>query len=1113
MRSVRKLSALALLVLGVSVVTPGGVPASAQPGAGKPATTPVVASKPRTVTLLTGDVVRLGAVDGQTAVDVVPGKGRERIPFITHSAGEDVRVIPADAVGLLNRGKLDSRLFDISMLVRFGYDDTRAALPLIVQHSSVAPTGLVGARTTRALSGASAVAQSRADAVSFWNSITSAASGTERQLRPGFDKIWLDGLRQPTLDVSVPLTGAPQAWKAGWTGTGVKVGVIDTGVDQTHPDLAGQVAAAENFTADPDALDRVGHGTHVASTIAGSAAASQGRYQGMAPGATLYSAKVCTAEGCPESAILAGMTWTAQQGVKVANMSLGGPDSPETDPIEAALADLTHRYGMLFVVAAGNDGLAGESTVNSPGGVAEALTVGAVTRTGELAEFSSRGPRAGDAGIKPDLTAPGVGIVAARSSTSDLWPDDENPQYASLSGTSMATPHIAGAAAILTQQHPDWTPERIKSTLMAAAQPSAAIGVYEQGAGFVDVARAIQQTVTASPASVAFERTTAAQTHTVTYANSGSSALTLAVSLDAKDADGAPAPAGLFSLSASSVTVPAGGTATVTITVQASVDLPDRYFGGEVTATGGGTQVQTPVALDVARHLLTLKLVGPDGGAPTAGQGWVTILTDLDRQAILVLGDPATTRYRIRAGRYLVQTYLQSGDPSFPQITSLVRPSLDLTRDQALTMDTRLAKPIAVSVPNPKATAVFQESGWTIRTEQPQIWGSNDPYGVLMNVPFDHVRTAQIGAGKTPGFVSYVNGTWGQVAQDGRLHNSPYVYRVYLYEPQRMMTGLTRKLRTGDFATVRSQVGADVAGVPVSRLAFAHAPGNSPITRSADGRQAPPSFTYDVPSTITEYYNQDKLAVWQSTSAQQGYTYYQSTWASFRPGRTYTVKWANAVAGPVFPEPNFGQQFATRYWGDTMGGPGPLHGDGSGHMGFRQIVGGSVQVDLYRNGVKVGDANQAPWSWDVPAEKGDYRLAATFRSDPAFTLSTVVDAEWTFKSAHVSDGDLVKLPMTAIRYTPELDIDNRAPAGRLFAIPVSLDRQVGAAPGRTKTLTVEASFDDGKTWRQLPVRRSGEKAVAWVRNPAGTGFVSLRSAATDTSGNTVNQTVIRAYRY
>ncbi|GAA2395184.1 serine protease [Catellatospora methionotrophica] len=1109
MRSVRKLSALAVLVLGVSAVVPGGSAAAAPTPLPKPATTPPVASKPSTVTLLTGDTVHVSTIDGQTAVTVVPGKGRERIAFLTHSAGDDVRVIPADAVGLLNRGKLDERLFDISTLVGFGYDDSRTTLPLLIEHDGTTG-GLTGARTIRELPGLSAVAQNRTDAVAFWNSLT-AATGSERRLRTGYDKIWLDGLRKPTLDVSVPLTGAPQAWQAGFTGTGVKVAVIDTGVDQTHPDLAGRVAAAENFTAEPDALDRVGHGTHVASTIAGGGEASQGRFKGMAPGASLYSAKVCTIDGCPESAILAGMTWAAQQGVKVANMSLGGPDSSATDPIEAALADLTHRYGILFVVAAGNTGLGGESTVNSPGSVTEALTVGAVSKTGELAEFSSRGPRTGDAGIKPDITGPGVAIVAARSAASDLYANDDNPQYASLSGTSMATPHVAGAAAILAQQHPDWTPDRIKSTLMAAAQPSTAIGVYEQGAGFVDVARAIGQTATASPVSVAFERTTAAQSRTVTYTNSGTSALTLALTFDAKDADGAPAPAGLFSLSAPTVTVPAGGTATVTVTVQASAGLPDRYFGGEVTATGNGTQVQTPVAVDVVRRQLTLKLIGPDGGKPTAEQGWVTVLMDLDRQTQLVLDDPSATTHRVRAGRYLVQTYMLTGDPNAPDITSLVRPTLDLTKDQSLTVDTRKAKPLTVSVPNAKASLVFPDSGWTIRTQQPQIWGSNDPFGTLMNVPFDHIRTAQVGSGRTPGFVSYVHGIWGQVDADGGLHNSPYVYRAYFYEPGQMMTGLTRRLRAGDFATVRSQISADVPGVPVARNAVAHAPGNSPVYR--DERNIQPTFTYDVPATITEYYHTDKKAVWQSVSAQTRYTYYQSDWTGYQPGRTYHVKWANAVAGPVYPQPNFGQQYATRYWGDQIGGPGPLHGDGTGHMGFRHVRGGSAQVTLYRDGVEIGSASEVPYTWQVPAQTGDYRLAATFTSDPAFTLSTVVQAEWTFTSGHVPDGELVKLPLTAIRYSPKLDIDNKAAAGRLFTIPVSLDRQVGAAPGRTKALTVEASFDDGKTWHKLPVLRFGEQGTALICHPAGTGFVSLRAAATDNRGNTVKQTVIRAYRY
>jgi hypothetical protein len=222
------------------------------------------------------------------------------------------------------------------------------------------------------------------------------------------------------------------------------------------------------------------------------------------------------------------------------------------------------------------------------------------------------------------------------------------------------------------------------------------------------------------------------------------------------------------------------------------------------------------------------------------------------------------------------------------------------------------------------------------------------------------------------------------------------------------------------------------------------------------------------------------------------------------------VKWASGVEGPVFPEPDFGQQFATRYFGDTMGGPGPLHGDGSGHEGFRFTRGGGeAHVQIFRNGVLVADESSTPQASTVPAAAGAYRVHATFRSDPAFTLSTLVDAEWTFRSGHVPDGKLVKLPMTAIRFTPDLDISGTAKA----ALPISLDRQVGADRAATRSLTVEASFDDGKTWHRLVAVRIGEKAVAVVQHPRGSGFVSLRASAADTAGNTVRQTIVRAYRY
>jgi subtilisin family serine protease len=291
-------------------------------------------------------------------------------------------------------------------------------------------------------------------------------------------------MRRPTLDQSTAQIGAPAAWAAGRTGTGVTVAVLDTGIDATHPDLAGQVTAQMDFVGDSTVDDLVGHGTHVASTIAGTGAASGGKYKGVAPGAKLLNGKVCAGSFCPESAILAGMLWAAESGARVVNLSLGGADSPGADPLEEAVDALTEQYGTLFVVAAGNDGPA-PGTVGSPAGAEAALAVGSVDRDGLVANDSSRGPRATDGALKPDVTAPGVGIVAARAANAGIGqPVDSH--YLRLSGTSMATPHVAGAAAILAQTRPSWTAGQLKAALTASAAPNPASDVIAQGAGRVD---------------------------------------------------------------------------------------------------------------------------------------------------------------------------------------------------------------------------------------------------------------------------------------------------------------------------------------------------------------------------------------------------------------------------------------------------------------------------------------------------------------------------------------------------------------------------------------------------------------------------------------------------
>jgi subtilisin family serine protease len=174
-------------------------------------------------------------------------------------------------------------------------------------------------------------------------------------------------------------------------------------------------------------------------------------------GASLLNGKVLDDFGFgSDSGIIAGMEWAAKQKARVVNMSLGGFPTDGTDPMSQAITRLTARYRTLFVVAAGNSG-PGEQTVENPGVATEALTVGAVDAEDQLADFSGRGPRFGDYAMKPDITAPGVDIIAARAAGTALG-DPVNQWYTRLTGTSMATPHVAGAAAIMAQRWPSLDP-------------------------------------------------------------------------------------------------------------------------------------------------------------------------------------------------------------------------------------------------------------------------------------------------------------------------------------------------------------------------------------------------------------------------------------------------------------------------------------------------------------------------------------------------------------------------------------------------------------------------------------------------------------------------------
>jgi serine protease AprX len=285
--------------------------------------------------------------------------------------------------------------------------------------------------------------------------------------QPEVERIWYDLPVHTMLDRSVPLIEAPRVWAQGRTGKGVKVAVLDTGCDLNHPDLKDRIRATQDFTGKGNVQDGNGHGTHVAGIIAGSGAASGGRYRGVAPDAELYIAKVLDDRGSGRmSMVIAGLEWAVDQGVAVVNMSLGSDGACDgTDALSEA-CDAAVAAGVAVIVAAGNAG-PNPRTVGSPGCARQVITIGASTDDDTIATFSSRGPTL-DGRVKPDLVFPGAKIIAPRAAGTALGRIVET-QYVELSGTSMATPHAAGTAALVLESEPRLTPLQLKDRLMTTA--------------------------------------------------------------------------------------------------------------------------------------------------------------------------------------------------------------------------------------------------------------------------------------------------------------------------------------------------------------------------------------------------------------------------------------------------------------------------------------------------------------------------------------------------------------------------------------------------------------------------------------------------------------------
>jgi hypothetical protein len=919
--------------------------------------------------------------------------------------------------------------------------------------------------------------------------------------------------------------GAPQAWQAGYTGRGQTVAVLDTGIDATHPDLTGKVVASQDFTGSGDVVDHYGHGTHVAATIAGSGAASGGVHRGVAPDARLVIGKVLDDTGSgSESGIIAGMQWAAPL-AGVVNMSLGGDYTDGTDPMSQAVDTLGAQYGTLFVVAAGNDGLYGEGTIQAPGAAAAALTVGAVDATDTLADFSSLGPEPGSEAAKPDITGPGVDIISARAAgTSAGNPIDAN--YTADSGTSMATPHVAGAAALLRQEHPDWSGNQLKAALMDTAAPVHGGDLYDHGAGRVDIAAATAVPVvggaTVQLGTLGYPQTGTASAP-VTWTNTGSRDTMLALSLTVTDRQGTAAPAGALTLSAASVSVPAGGHASATIRAdETALGTRPGLYEGVLSAHSGGTTVHTPIAFYVEPPSYDLTVTTTAlPGTPDGSLSSDAMVVNLDDPALFnefdggEAGEDMTVR--VPAGDYSVigdvfDTSTNSRDAlagtSEVHVSGPTMVVLDGAHARQVTATmaglATQAQEVGIAAIRYGRTGPgfwLEPAAWDADAARAPIYST-----VLSTVDVGTLNTYEVfglrapGTGPSPFLYDVARNLNGSIPADPsyvvstaeRARMARIDLSVHQYDVPGGGTGHQRYLQSPDGALI-GQDATDPA--PANRVDY---------------------VTPGWPTTDEAFLTGDSPAA--------GLILAESGRVTYQPGGHASVDLFGQPLHPDWydntdPEPvsECVSSAPSRTRGNIHVQLVPLtdsHDRFNCTASFWPVPASDAPtLSLSRNGQQVGSVAGFVGNFTVPAAAGDYRLALDENASSLLPISTHTATTWTFRSTGPSGDGSTVLPLLSVNYGLPMDANDH-PTGNQATFTVS---QPHGVPTQNITgMNLWTSTDDGATWQASTVRRDAPKGgpvtfTATLPVAASGQAVSLRVSATGSAGSAIEQTIIRAY--
>ena len=1120
-------SFLAVLVLVSSLLCQGAIEAPLQrPGVLDEHQGREIIERTYEVTLVTGDVVEVGITNASRyqvlAVRPADPQKLDR-SFRIWEDGQGLYVVPT----VLDVGRFDIELFDVKYLIEEGYWN-QTYIPLIITVSGAdkeVGQSDIEQRVTAKGAGKVKAKYKIVPAVSAMVSVQ-AVSTTFSSLVSSFyvEKVWLDRKVNMSLCDSVPLIGADDVWALGYDGTGVKIAILDTGIDSTHPDLAGRVAVSVDFTDDSNVDDLFGHGTHCASIAAGTGAASGGLYRGVAPSATLWNVKVLDRYGSGyDSWIISGIQFaaygpdgTASTGdeADILSLSLGAnTNNNGTDPLSLAVDDAVANAGRVVVVAAGNNGYGNYYTVGTPGTAREAITVGASDKSDYLAWFSSLGPTS-DLRVKPDILAPGVDIIAARAANGVFSPIPGNDYYTQLSGTSMATPHIAGVAALLKQEHPGWSAQDIKNALICSAV-NLEYNAFQQGGGRVDALAVAQTGLIAEPATVSLGRLGKGTiaSFDVSFGNIGASDLTTGLSFNLRDTLTGEDVSTKASLNVTSLTLVAGKSKGVRVTID-TVGLSASLYSGIVNtdyAAAGRSDVHVTFGFVICNKVVA-TVIGLSGN-PVSG-AWVYAFksrsesygfrvwnyTDDNGHANLYLFDG--TIYTIGAG----------GVDSDVACAAYAVDKRDLFADTSITLDLRNAHKLSYRPPAPNQVmaSVITWLRYFQSTPNPNIWFG---LGFWTYYPL----SSDIYCSSTDlNFTSYYQHYPREymTVKDPLILGSPELYSI-LFARQGISAPEVFTVAQSDLAKIVRQY----------RVAVTPSAG-AEITRDSISWYQVGWYTWGVvnwggtwditvPRTLVEWISPgvDYSVQYRKTSdapntATPYFYFYQSDYYEY-------ASFAGEYVSPAGTHPLVPHIYVScwSYDGGTLGSLSLSTDVFMDIPSFMTLWSDQGRIVLKRNGTTLVDTGWFSDSWGFSLD--GLQLPARFEVKlyglSGLRLSTEAYSELEFE---VPVGGYFSLyPIITYiwigraiggRLVSDLDSNNTHVAGDIQGL-------LSKAFGGLGSVTLRYSTDDGATWEPAELVSDPSGWFNFTIRDVSDAYVSLRVNGTFTDGTRFDQTITRGF--